>query len=68
MLLPLRPHLAHCPIHLILALPLPHALQAPDGSLQRVSGSRRLDLPLDAALDSLARFRQGVLLGRACAA
>lgn len=40
------------------ALPAPPR-QAPDGSLQRVSGSRRMDLPLDPALTALGRLREG---------
>ena len=41
------------------ALPLPLPLQAPDGSLQTVSGSRRMELPLDTSLTGLERLRQG---------
>lgn len=40
-------------------------MQAPDGSLRPMSGERRFDLPLPAALDPLSRLREGgsLLLG-----
>lgn len=34
-------------------------VQPPDSSLQPVTGSRRMDLMLSAALGPLARFREG---------
>lgn len=42
--------------------------QAPDGSLQPASGSRRFDLPLGAALGALQRFAAGRHPARALAA
>lgn len=47
-----------CPLH-FLPPHRPPPVQAPDGSLQSVSCSRRMDLPLGASLTGLERLRQG---------